>query len=158
RVVAQEATTGVARRGYDRARQLREASEAKLGAGLVSQLDVLRAQQLVSQAQLQLMDAEAAAEDARDQLRFLIGADAGTPFAVGQDIRKRVEAFSVEQAVERALANRVALRGAVAEAADADRAIDFARNQLKPQFDLNLALTRRETAESLSKSFGLDKF
>jgi len=148
----------VARRGFDRARQLREASEAKLGAGLVSQLDVLRAQQLVSQAELQLFDAEGSAEDSRDQLRFLIGADAGTQFDIVPDIPKTIEELTAEQAIGQAMANRLDLQGAIVEAADADRAIAFARNQLKPQLDLNLALTRRETAESLPHSFGLDKF
>ena len=157
-VVAQEAMIAVARRGFDRARQLREASEAKLGAGLVSQLDVLRAQQLVSQAELQLFDAEGSAEDSRDQLRFLIGADAGSPFGVLPDIPKSIDNISVEYAVSQAMLNRADLQGAMAEAADADRAIAFARNQLKPQFDVNLALTRRETADNLPRSFGLDKF
>jgi outer membrane protein len=158
RVVAQEAVIAVARRGFDRARQLREASEAKLGAGLVSQLDVLRAQQLVSQAELQLFDAEGSAEDSRDQLRFLIGADSDTQFDIIPDIPKTIEELTVEQAIAQAMANRLDLQSAIAEATDADRAIAFARNQLKPQFDLNLALTRRETAESLPRSFGLDKF
>ena len=158
RVVAQEAMIAVARRGFDRARQLRDASEAKLGAGLVSQLDVLRAQQLVSQAELQLFDAEGSAEDARDQLRFLIGADTDTRFDVIPDIPKTMEEVTAEQAIGQAMTNRLDLQGAIAEAADADRAIAFARNQLKPQFDLNLALTRRETADNLRRSFGLDKF
>ena len=158
RVVAQEAVIAVARRGFDRARQLREASEAKLGAGLVSQLDVLRAQQLVSQAELQLFDAEGSAEDSRDQLRFLIGADSDTQFDIIPDIPKTIEELTAEQAIAQAMANRLDLQSAIAEASDADRAIAFARNQLKPQFDLNLALTRRETAESLPHSFGLDKF
>jgi outer membrane protein TolC len=158
RVVAQEAVIAVARRGFDRARQLREASEAKLGAGLVSQLDVLRAQQLVSQAELQLFDAEGSAEDSRDQLRFLIGADADTQFDIIPDIPKTIEELTAEQAIAQAMTNRLDLQSSIAEAADADRAIAFARNQLKPQFDLNLALTRRETAGSLPRSFGLDKF
>ena len=100
RVVAQEAVIAVARRGFDRARQLREASEAKLGAGLVSQLDVLRAQQLVSQAELQLFDAEGSAEDSRDQLRFLIGADASTQIDIIPDIPKTIEELTAEQAIE----------------------------------------------------------
>jgi outer membrane protein len=158
RVVAQEAVIAVARRGFDRARQLREASEAKLGAGLVSQLDVLRAQQLVSQAELQLFDAEGSAEDSRDQLRFLIGADSDTQFDIIPDIPKTIEELTAEQAIAQAMSHRLDLQSAIAEATDADRAIAFARNQLKPQFDLNLALTRRETAESLPRSFGLDKF
>jgi len=158
RVVSQEALIKVARQGFDRARQLRDASEAKLGAGLVSQLDVLRAQQLVSQAQLQLFDAESSAEDARDQLRFLIGSESGTPFEIIPDIPKTVEDVTPDDAIARAMAARPDLQTAIASANDADRAISYARNQLKPQVDLNLALTRRETADSLPRSFGLDKF
>ena len=60
RVVAQQTFVDVARQSLDRARRLRDASEAKLDAGLVSQLDVLRAQQLVAQAEIQLFDAQAA--------------------------------------------------------------------------------------------------
>ncbi len=73
RVVSQQTFVEVARQSLLRARRLRDASEAKLDAGLVSQLDVLRSQQLVSQAEMQLFDAQSAVEDARDQLTFLLG-------------------------------------------------------------------------------------
>lgn len=56
RVVSQQALVEVARQSLLRSRRLRDASEAKLDAGLVSQLDVLRSQQLVSQAEMQLFD------------------------------------------------------------------------------------------------------
>jgi len=69
RVVSQRTFVEVARQSLVRARRLRDASEAKLDAGLVSQLDVLRSQQLVSQAEMQFFDAQGAVEDARDQLR-----------------------------------------------------------------------------------------
>ena len=68
------------RQSLDRARRLRDASEAKLDAGLVSQLDVLRSQQLVAQAEMQLFDAQSAVEDARDQLTFLMGRETTDPF------------------------------------------------------------------------------
>ena len=48
RVIAQQSFVGVARQCVERARRLRDAAEAKLDAGLVSQLDLLRAQQLVT--------------------------------------------------------------------------------------------------------------
>jgi len=41
---------------------------------------------------------------------------------------------------------------------EAARTIAYSRNQLRPQFDASLALTRRETADSLPSSFGLDNF
>ena len=158
RVVAQKALVKVARQSFDRARQLREASEAKLDAGLVSQLDVLRAQQLVFQAELQLFDAQGAADDARDQLSFLTGREPDEPFDVVGEIPSMVEAITPADAIAAAMTNRLDLQSAMAEAADAERAISFARNQLRPQVDLNLAFTRRQTAETFSHSFGLNGF
>src|SRR5262249_30029154 len=140
-VVAQEALVDVARKSLDRSRKLREASEAKLDAGLVSQLDVFRAQQLVSQAEIQMFDAEAAVEDARDQLRFLIGRDADAQFDVQPDIPRTVDPISADEAVATSLERRLDLRSAVVAATEAERSTSYARNQLLPQVDVNLLLT-----------------
>jgi outer membrane protein TolC len=157
-VVAQQALVGVARASLERSRKLRESAEAKLDAGLVSQLDVLRAQQLVSQAEIQLFDAQAAVEDARDQLRFLLGRDADQQFDVVEGIPRTTDLTAGDEAAALALANRLDLRRAEAAAVEAERTISYSRNQLLPQFDVNLALTRRGTADSLRSSFGLDRF
>jgi len=159
RVVAQESLTAVASKSLDRATQLREVSEAKLDAGLVSQLDVLRAQQLVLQSQLQLFDAQSAVEDARDQLRFLIGEDSSSvPFTVDPVIPKPADTITSNQAIDVALVKRLDLQSATETARDADLGASYALNQLRPQFDVNLALTRRQTADSFSNSFGVHGF
>jgi outer membrane protein TolC len=158
RVVAQEAVLEVARQGFERARQLREASEAKMEAGLVSQLDVLRAQQLVLQAELQLFEAQSLIEDARDDLRFVTGLGQDATFRLETEIPRVTEPVTMEEAVRTALSERLDLQIATENAADADRVVAFARNQLLPQLDVNLALTRRQTAGSFARSFGLDGF
>lgn len=159
RVVAQQAFIDVARQSLERARRLRDASEAKLDAGLVSQLDVLRAQQLVAQAEIQLFDAQGATEDARDSLRFLMGRDASTAFEVERTIPRPDDTpIDPGQAVTLALERRLDLRGAAEANLDADRQVRYTRNQLLPQVDVNLALTRRVTADTFAKSFGLDGF
>jgi outer membrane protein len=158
RLVAQQTFVEVAKKSVDRATKLREASEAKLAAGLVSQLDVLRAQQLVSQSEIQLFDAESAAEDARDRLAFLMGREPEERFEVETGIPASVAPVDVDEAVSLALANRLDLKSALAGGTDADRHVSFARNQLLPQVDVNFALTRRETADSFARSFGLDRF
>jgi len=159
RIVAQLTLVDAARQSVDRVRRLRQASEARLDAGLVSQLDVLRAQQLVTQAEIQLFDAEAAADDARDRLRFLIGRDTDATFGVAADIaRPSADPVDVDEAVARALANRLDLKSLIAASADADRQLSFARNQLLPQVDVNVAYTRRQTADGFIHSFGLDRF
>ena len=159
RVVSQQAFVEVARQSLMRARRLRDASEAKLDAGLVSQLDVLRSQQLVSQAEMQLFDSQSAVEDARDQLTFLMGRDRTGPFAVDAAIpRPSTDPIDVDSAISMALANRLDLKSRIAASDDADNQIRFSRNQLLPQVDVNFALTRRETAPSFRDSFGLDGY
>jgi len=157
-VVAQQAIVDVAKKSLDRARKLRDGSEAKLDAGLVSQLDVLRAQQLVTQAEIQLFDAQSAAEDARDRLMFAMGHPAGETFEVDAEIPRTPDAIDVDDAVGIASEHRLDLKMLAASGADADRQVSFARNQLLPQVDVNFVLTRRETASSFARSFGVDGF
>lgn len=159
RVVAQQAFVEVAKLSLDRSGKLRDASEAKLDVGLVSQLDVLRAQQLVAQAEIQLFDAQSGIEDAREQLMFLMGRGSGQSFEVQMDIpRPDADPIDIERATSIALANRLDLQSRAADRADADRQVRFARNQLLPQVDVNFALTRRETSNSFARSFGFDGF
>lgn len=158
RVVAQKRLVEASERSLDRARNLLEASTAKLGVGRVSQLDVFRAQQLVAQAEAQLLDAQAAVEDARDQLRGLLGEGAEFEFDVGPEIPKLVEPISAEQAVSVALERRLELKSAHEAIAESERSASFAKNQLLPQLDVNVALTRRETADSFRSSFKFDHF
>jgi len=155
-IVTQQGLAEVAEKSLDRSRRLLEASEAKLQAGRVSQLDVFRARQLVTQAEMQLLDAEAGVEDARDQLRNLMGRDLDYHFEVERGIPKIGEPVELEAAVALALERRPEVETAEALAVDADGAVAYSRNQLLPTFDVNLALTRRETVKSFWDSFGFD--
>ena len=159
RVVSQQAFVDVARQSVDRARRLRDASEAKLDAGLVSQLDVLRAQQLVTQSEIQLFDSQAAIEDARDSLRFLMGRANDAPFEVERAIpRPTIDPIDAERATAIALERRLDLRGLAEQNADADRQVRYSRNQLLPQVDVNFALTRRVTSNTFLTSFDFNGF
>jgi outer membrane protein TolC len=159
RVVSQEALVEVAKQSVIRARRLRDASEAKLDAGLVSQLDALRSQQLVTQSEMQLFDAQSAIDDARDQLAFLLGRRDAEPFAVDANIPKPgADPIDVASATRLAIANRLDLKSRIAASEDADNQIRFAKNQLLPQVDVNFALTRRETSPTFKDSFALDGY
>jgi outer membrane protein TolC len=159
RVVSQQAMVDVAQQSLLRARRLRDASEAKLDAGLVSQLDSLRSQQLVAQSEMQLFDAQSAVEDARDQLTFLLGRRTSEPFLVDPAIpRPSSDPIDLPSAMALALANRLDLKSRQAASIDAENQIRFSKNQLLPQVDVNFALTRRETATSFKNSFGLDGY
>jgi outer membrane protein TolC len=98
-------------------------------------------------------------EDARDQLSFLMGRDATTPFQVETRIpRPATDPVDVPSATSMALANRLDLQSRVAAADDAENQIRFSKNQLLPQVDLNLAMTRRVTAPGFWDSFALNGY
>jgi outer membrane protein len=158
-VVAQQAFVAVAKQSVERSMKLRDASEAKLTAGLVSQLDVLRAQQLVAQAEIQLFDAQSATDDARDRLLFLLGRQPGGEIEVEADVPAvDNDPMDLDTAVALAMQKRLDLRGRAEAGVDADGQLTWAKNQLLPQVDVNLALTRRGTSQSFGDSFGLDRF
>lgn len=158
RLIAERELAAAARTALENAERLLAASEAKLRANLVSQLDVFRARQLVAEASGQLFDVEGGVEDLKDQLRFVIARDIDYDFRVASEITARSEPMTPSSAVELALGNRIELRDADAAVDDAERDVRVARNQLLPQFDVSVALTRRETADDLRGAFGLDRF
>ena len=106
----------------------------------------------------QLFDVEGAVEDLKDQLRFLMSRDVDYDFRVAAAITARPDPVTAPAAVELALRNRIELRDMDAVVEDAERDVRFARHQLLPQLDISLALTRRETADSLRDAFGVDRF
>jgi outer membrane protein TolC len=158
RLVAQKRVVLDAEGSLERARQVLEASQAKLQAGKVSQLDVFRAQQLVAQAEGSVLDSQAATEDAHDQLRFLIGRAEDFEFEVVDEIPLVQGSMEPEEAVQTALRERPELAAAEAAAAEAERTLAAARNQLLPQLDVNLALTGRKTSEDFGTSLKFEDF
>ena len=107
RLIAQRELAVAAGTALENAERLLAASEAKLRANLVSQLDVFRARQLVAEASGQLFDVEGAIEDMKDQLRFLMARDADHDFRVASEITARPDPVTVQAAVELALGNRI---------------------------------------------------
>jgi outer membrane protein TolC len=88
-----------------------------------------------------------------------MGRQQSVPFTVESDMPRPDERpVDVDGAIATALENRLDLKNLQARANDATQRLSFARNQLLPQVDVNFALTRRETAPTLSSSFGLNRF
>lgn len=157
-LVGQHAFVGVARASVDRSRAMHDAAEAKLVAGLVSQLDVLRARQLRIDAEHQLADAVAALDESRDALATLMGREPGQTFTVAAQIPTVEGEVDAEHAVATALALRVDLQNLAAVVDDANTRVAASRNAQLPQVDLNVAMTRRQTASGFLDSFGRDGF
>ena len=124
RLIAQRESVIASRTALENAQRLLDASEAKLRANLVSQLDVFRARQLVAAAGDQLFDVEGAVADLKDQMRFLLSRDTDYDFRVAAEIDVAgVQPMAMEIAVATAMDNRIELR-------DADAAVEEARARM----------------------------
>jgi outer membrane protein TolC len=145
-VVEQRALLGVARQSLRRSQSLQKASEARLAVGLVSKLDVFRAQLQAAQAEESMVRAQASLEDALERFRFLLGRPPGDlvePEAVSlpEELPEDVEPLQV--LVPRALASRLDLHESRDEVQDAQRFSSLARQNLLPQLDLRVGLVGR---------------
>ena len=100
-------------------------------------------QQLVAQGEVQLSDAPSAVEDALDDLRLTLGRDPDSGLRVAGDIPQCPETpMAVEDAVRTALAATARSAECCRGWATNRRGRLRTRNQLRPQFDASLALTR----------------
>lgn len=157
-IVGQQQVVAATGKARERCAKLLDVSRAKLAIGKVSQLDVLRAEQVLREADGRLLDARAAAEDARDQLSLLMGRPAGAAFDVDPDIPLSLDPLDLDAAVKTALERRPDVRSARRAAEDAEHAAGAARRMTIPELDVKLALTRREAAPNLGSSFGFNRF
>jgi len=157
-IVAQQQTVDVAAKAVERSAHLLAVSEAKLEIGKVSQLDVLRARQLAREAESHLLDARAVAEDAADRLRLLTGLTLQDQFVIRSDIAARVDTAGLEVDVAVATERSAAVQRARQALAAAEAAARAARRPALPRVDFKVALTRRETGDTLRSSLGLNGF
>ena len=156
-IAAQQQVIRVAEKALERHRHLLAISTAKLEIGKVSQLDVLRASQLVREAEGQLADARAGADDARDQLRLLMGDSQLGAFDIIVDAMPAAASPPAVAATPDLAASTDVMR-ARAALTRAENQARAARSSWLPRIDLTLALTRREIGPDLPASFGTDRF
>ena len=157
-IVAQRQMVDVAAKAVERSAHLLAVSEAKLGIGKVSQLDVLRARQLARAAESHLLDARAVAEDVGDELRLLTGMTSRDLFVIRSDIPTPVETMVSEEAVAAARERSAVVHRARQALAAAEAGARAAQKPALPRVDFKLALTRRETGDTLRTSLGLNGF
>jgi outer membrane protein TolC len=123
---------------------LQKASEARLEVGLVSKLDVYRAQLQASQAQDAMVRADASLQTELERFRTLLGLDPGealqpASIALPEELSDEIE--PVEVLTAKALAHRLDLEETRDQVDDARRSASLARQKLLPQLDLKLAMS-----------------
>lgn len=156
-VIQQRQLLVVARQSYRRSESLQKASEARLEVGLVSKLDVYRAELQASQGQESMVRAEASLETELERFRTLLGLgptddlqpeDAKLSEEIPPDDIEPLEVLT-----SRALENRLDLHETAEQVEDARRAASLARQNLLPQLDLNVGVTELGFGTSFGSAF-----
>jgi outer membrane protein TolC len=155
-VIQQRQLLAVARQSLDRSESLRRASTARLEVGLVSKLDVYRAELQASQAQESMLRSEASLDSELERFRTLLGLSPSDPLqpealTLPEDIADDIE--PVEILTQRALENRLDLLETREEVGDARRTASLARQNLLPQLDLNLGVTQFGNGTTYGNAF-----
>jgi outer membrane protein TolC len=154
-VVKQRKLLEVARQSERRSSSLRRASESRMKVGLVSKLDVFRAEIQASQARESAVAAETGLETAIESFRLLLGKSPREPIEpedvhLDDDISLEVE--PIEVLVERARAQRLDLRESRDRVDDARRLLALATQNLLPTLDLNLEFSQTGVGQTLGES------
>jgi len=155
-VIQQRQLLAVARQSLERSESLRKASTARLEVGLVSKLDVYRAELQASQAQESMVRAEASLDSELERFRTLLGLSPSDPLqpealVLPEDVADDVE--PVEVLTQRALENRLDLLETRDAVGDARRTASLAKQNLLPQLDLNLGVTQFGNGTTYGNAF-----
>lgn len=155
-VLQQRQLLAVSRQSLRRSQSLQHASEARLQVGLASKLDVFRAELQASQASESLLRAESSLQGALEQLRLLMGlspTDAVEPEAVQLPEPGANDIEPLEILTARALEQRLDLQETRDQVGDSQRAASLAKQNLLPQFDLNVGMVQRGAATSFGDAW-----
>lgn len=159
-IVQQRQLLAVSRQSLKRSENLLKASEARLKVGLVSKLDVFRAELQASQARDAMVRSQAALETALEQFRVLLGQSPMEPLepeAVELDAQLSDDAKPLETLLDRAIARRLELQEGRDQIKDAERSVSLARQNLLPQLDLNLGFTQGGLGTTFANAFSVDR-
>jgi outer membrane protein TolC len=154
-VLQQRQLLAVAAQSLARSESLRKASTARLEVGLVSKLDVYRAELQASQAQESMVRAETSLDQELERFRTLLGLSPADPLqpedvVLPEEVKDDVE--PVEILTQRALQNRLDLLETSDEVDDARRTATLAKQNLLPQLDLNVGVTQIGTGPTFGRA------
>jgi outer membrane protein TolC len=143
-VIAQRQLLDVARQSLERTEGLLKSSEARLEVGLASKLDVFRAELQAAQARDAMVRAQSALATALERFRGLLALPPGDPVEPeAVELPDTADVFEpVEVLVRRALDARLELQESRDLVDDARRSASLAKQNLLPQFDLNVGVTQ----------------
>ncbi|MGH9461013.1 MAG: TolC family protein [Vicinamibacteria bacterium] len=156
-IVRQEGLIDVAEGSVERSKELLRASEARLKVGLASQLDVFRAELLLSQAEESLINREEARELAMDTFKFNLGLDPQEEVYLEMvEPDYQPVTLDLDAQTQLALNNRLEIREERDRIHDSARSLSVSRQNLLPQLDLNVRYERLGFGTTFNESFDFD--
>jgi outer membrane protein TolC len=144
-VIAARQLVDVARQSLSRTENMLRSSEARLGVGMASKLDVFRADLQTQQARESMVRTEAALANSLERFRGVLALGPGEPVEPEAAALPDVDTSDLEPLevlVRRALEVRLELIEARDQVDDARRAASLARQNQLPQLDLNVGLNQ----------------
>jgi outer membrane protein len=154
-VVRQRQLVEVARQSLKRSANLKKASQARMLVGMVSKLDVFRAEIQAAQAGESVVAAESGLDTALESFRVLLGLPPRTPIepeSVRLDAEASLEIEPVDVLTVRAIEHRLELKEGRDRVQDARRALASARQSLLPTLDVNVVMSQTGVGATLADS------
>jgi len=137
----------------EQSQNMLDASNAKFKFGMVSRMDVFRAELQLLEAQESFETAQGGHEKSLDELKLMIGAKLDDALLLSDSIRfQQVNLATEHILVEQALASRHELANLNIDRQMLVKKISVAKNNMLPQLDLTLQVSQSGTANSFAKS------
>jgi outer membrane protein TolC len=140
-VVRSSKLIGINATAREQAEQRRRVAELRYQEGLVTPIEVKRAERDLRFRESSVISAEESHRAARDELMFLLGLPIETPFQIrAAELSARAPLdLDVEGAVSEALAHRADVRNARDALELARLSVDVARSNMRPRIDVTVA-------------------
>ncbi len=153
RAVLQKQSIRIHQTTIEQSQEMLDSSNAKFKFGMVSRMDVFRAELQLLEAQESLESAQGAHERALDELQLLIGAKSKAGFALSDPIlAEQASIADAESLIERALSSRHELANLKLDQEMLGKQTQVARNNLLPQLDVTFQVSQTGTDSTFSKS------
>ena len=153
RSVLQQKSIQIHQTTIEQSQNMLDTSKAKFNFGMVSRMDVFRAELQLLEAQESYESAKSGHEKSLDELKLLIGAKLDDVFLLSDSIRFQAVHLAPEhKLIEQALASRPELANLKINQKLQAKRIIVAQNNMLPQLDLTLQVSQSNTANSFAKS------
>jgi len=157
RTVLQKQSIHIHEATMKHSKNMLDSSNAKFKFGMVSRMDVFRAELQMLETEESLESAQSDYEKSLDELKLLLGTSLTDEIRLSDSIRfQPVSMDDDAKLIERALGSRYELANLKIDQEMQTKKIEVAKNNLLPQLDVSFEVTKSGTAATFAKSTRLN--